>query len=215
MTPPSLPRPLLPPERRPSKRRFRPQRRGWALLAFLACSSGLFAIAPVVAKAEDLSALFGSRVTANARFKTPFLTGDFDGDGKPDAAYLVTILPESGQDKLAKDVTIVGTAFGREPLGARGEALALAIVQKGGRQKFLLTGYDGEGVSDFFGSPIWESLPPPIDIAKKGSAAFKTFQAEEPGIKHDILVVGTEAGIDTALFWHGQNYVLFSPAEEP
>jgi lipopolysaccharide assembly outer membrane protein LptD (OstA) len=41
------------------------------------------------------------------------------------------------------------------------------------------------------------------------------FNAEEPGIKHDILVVGTEAGIDTALFWNGQNYVLFSPAEEP
>ena len=110
---------------------------------------------------------------------------------------------------------VIDTLFGREPLGARGETLALAIVQKGGRQKFLLTGYNGEGVSDFFGSPIWESLPPPIDIAKRGSKVFQTFQAEEPGIKHDILVVGTEAGIDTALFWNGQNYVLFSPVEEP
>ena len=172
-------------------------------------------MAPASAAAENLSGLFGSRVTANARFKTPFLTGDFDGDGAPDAAYLVTILPESAQDKLAKDVTVIDTLFGREPLGARGETLALAIVQKGGRQKFLLTGYDGEGVSDFFGSPIWGSLPPPIDIAKRGSKVFQTFQAEEPGIKHDILVVGTEAGIDTALFWNGQNYVLFSPAEEP
>ncbi len=127
----------------------------------------------------------------------------------------MTVLPESAQDKLAGDVTVIGTQFGREPLGARGAALALAIVQKGGRQKFLLTGYDGEGVSDFFDSPIWGSLPPPIDIAKRGSKAFQTFQAEEPGIKHDILVVGTEAGIDTALFWNGQSYVLFSPAEEP
>ena len=148
-------------------------------------------------------------------FSAPFLSGDFDGDGTADAVYLVTILPQSAGDKLAKDVVVIDTLFGREPLGARGETLALGIVQKGGRQKFLLTGYSGEGVSDYFGSPIWESLPPPIDIAKRGSKVFQTFQAEEPGIKHDILVVGTEAGIDTALFWNGRNYVLFSPVEEP
>jgi hypothetical protein len=158
--------------------------------------------APLVADAQGLSGQFGSRVTANARFKAPLFTGDFDGDGTPDAAYLVTILPESAQAKLAGDVTVIDTVFGREPL-------------KGGRQKFLLTGYQGEGVSGYFESPIWDSLPPPIDIAKRGSEAFQTFQAEEPSIKHDILVVGTEAGIDTALFWNGQSYVLFSPAEEP
>ena len=191
---------------------FRPFRRRMAVLALVA---SLSVMAPLVSPAQDLSALFGSRVTANARYKAPLFTGDFDGDGTPDAAYLVTILPESAQDKLAGDVTVIGTQFGREPLGSRGEALALAIVQKSGRQKFLLTGYEGEGVSDFFGSPIWERLPPPIDIARRGSKTFQTFQAEEPGIKHDILVVGTEAGIDTALFWNGQSYVLFSPAEEP
>jgi len=190
--------------------------RNRAVSALVACWGALFIMVPwVSAGQDDVSALFGSRVTANSRFKAPLFTGDFDGDGTADTAYFVTILPESAQDKLTHDVTVVGTLFGREPLGSRGEALALAIVQKSGRQKFLLTGYDGEGVSDFFDSPIWGSLPPPIDIAKRGSKAFQTFQAEEPGIKHDILVVGTEAGIDTALFWNGQNYVLFSPAEEP
>jgi hypothetical protein len=194
---------------------IRPFGRNMAVLALVACCGVLFIMVPWVSAGQDISALFGSRVTANARFKAPFLKGDFDGDGTADAAYLVTVLPESAQDKLAGDVTVIGTQFGREPLGPRGEMLALAIVQKSGRQKFLLTGYDGEGVSDFFDSPIWGSLPPPIDIAKRGSKTFQTFQAEEPGIKHDILVVGTEAGIDTALFWNGQSYVLFSPAEEP
>ena len=79
----------------------------------------LFVMAPVEAKAEDLSALFGSRVTANARFKAPFLTGDFDGDGTPDAAYLVTILPESAQDKLAEDVTVIGTVIRAGAAGRR------------------------------------------------------------------------------------------------
>jgi hypothetical protein len=194
---------------------FRPFRRNMAMLALVACWGGLSVMAPSVSAAQDLSALFGSRVTANARFKAPLFTGDFDGDGTADAAYLVTILPASAQDKLADDVTVIGTLFGREPLGPRGETLALAIVQKNGGQKFLLTGYQGEGVSDYFDSPIWGSLPPPIDLAKRGSTAFQTFQAEAPGIKHDILVVGTEAGIDTALFWNGQSYILFAPAEEP
>jgi hypothetical protein len=195
---------------------IRPFGRNRAVSALVACCGVLFIMVPwVSAGQDDVSALFGSRVTANARFKTPFLTGDFDGDGTADAAYLVTVLPESAQAKLAKDVTVIDTLFGREALGPRGEALALAIVQKSGRQKFLLTGYSGEGVSDYFGSPIWDSLPLPIDVAKRGSKAFRTFQAEEPGIKHDILVVGTEAGIDTALFWNGQSYVLYAPAEEP
>ena len=172
-------------------------------------------MAPLVSVAQDLSALFGSRVTANAPLKAPLFTGDFDGDGTADAAYLVTILPASAQDKLAEDVTVISALFGRKPLGARGETLALGIVQNSGRQKFLLTGYQGDGVADFFDSPIWGSLPPPIDIAKRGSTTFQTFQAEEPGIKNDILVVGTEAGIDTALFWNGRSYILFAPAEEP
>ena len=192
-----------------------PLRRNMAMVALVACCGVLFIMTPLVSAAQDVSALFGSRVTANARLKAPLFTGDFDGDGTPDAAYLVTILPESSQDKLGGDVTVIGTLFGREPLGPRGETLALAIVQNNGGQKFLLTGYQGEGVADFFDLPIWESIPPPIDLAKRGSTAFQTFQAEAPGIKYDILVVGTEAGIDTALFWNGQGYILFSPAEEP
>ena len=35
------------------------------------------------------------------------------------------------------------------------------------------------------------------------------------GCAHDILVVGTEAGIDTALYWTGQSYAWFQPVEEP
>src|SRR5215475_2248427 len=90
---------------------------------------------------NTVSRLFGMRVEANDRFAQPYATGDFDGDGKPDAVYLVTILPQSSGHEIARDVTVIGKLFGSAPLGPHGEALALAILQGGGKRKFLLTGY--------------------------------------------------------------------------
>jgi hypothetical protein len=164
---------------------------------------------------DNVSQLFGSRVQANDRFAVPFATADFDGDGTADAVYLVTILPQSTDHKLASDVAVIGKLFGRAPLGPRGEALALAILQDGGKRKFLLTGYQGDGVTSYFESPIWSETPIPLAIAKRGSKSFEEFHRQEKRIAHDILVVGTEAGIDTALYWTGQSYAWFQPLEEP
>ena len=182
---------------------------GLALLTALGVS-GAEAASP-----DNVSQLFGSRVQANDRFAAPFATGDFDGDGTPDAVYLVTILPQSADHKLASDVTVISKLFGLAPLGPRGESLALAILQDGGKRKFLLTGYQSEGVSGYFESPIWSGNPVPLAVAKRGSKSFEEFQKQEKKIKHDILVVGTEAGIDTALYWSGKTYAIFRPVEEP
>ena len=182
---------------------------GLALLTALGSSSA------AAASPDDVSKLFGSRVQANDRFAAPFATGDFDGDGTSDAVYLVTILPQSADRKLAADVTVISKLFGRAPLGSRGESLALAILQDGGKRKFLLTGYQGEGVSGYFESPIWSGTPTPLPVATRGSKSFEEFRQQEKKIRHDILVVGTEAGIDTALYWTGKSYAIFRPVEEP
>jgi hypothetical protein len=178
----------------------------------------LIALATTQAEAaspDNVSQLFGARVLAKDRFAAPFATGDFDGDGKPDAVYLVTILPQSSDHELAADVTVLSKLFGTEPLGPRGESLALAILQDGGKRKFLLTGYQGEGVSGYFESPIWSGTPTPLPVATRGSKSFEEFRQQEKKIRHDILVVGTEAGIDTALYWTGKSYAIFRPVEEP
>ena len=182
-------------------------------LAIAALLIGLAARA-VAGQPDEVSKLFGARVQANVRFQAPFAMGDFEGDGKQDALYLVTILPGSFSG-IAQDVTVIDGLFGQQSLGAQPESLALAIVQEGGRRKFLFTGYQGEGVADYFDSPIWQQSPVPIQIARRGSKAFEDFRRQDGKIKNDFIVVGTEAGIDTALFWSGGGYILFQPAEEP
>jgi len=171
--------------------------------------------APAQAAPNDLPALFGPRVVAPARFPTPVVVGDFDGDGLPDQAYLVTIKAGSATAKLAPDVTVNDKAFGVEPLGENAEDLALAIVPGSGKNKTLLPGYQGKDSSDFFGSPMWAEAKPPLGLAKRGSKIFAEFKHDEKAIRYDVLVVGTEAGIDMALYWTGKGYALFAPDEEP
>jgi hypothetical protein len=188
------------------------------LVPFTAVFALLCALAAVQATAappDEVQLLFGARVQASSRFEAPFATGDFDGDGKPDAVYLVTVLPQSPVNKIAGDVTVIGKLFGSKELGARGETLALAILQGDGKRKFLLTGCQGEGVAGYFESPIWSATPVPLAVAKRGSTAFDEFRRQGAKVRHDILVLGTEAGIDTALYWTGKGYALFQPAEEP
>ena len=178
-------------------------------LAFLA------GLAPADAAPNDLPALFGTRVAPAARFPAPVATGDFDGDGMPDQAYLVTVKAGSATAKLAPDVTVNDKAFGAEPLGEHAADLALAIVPGSGKGKTLFTDYRGEDSTGFFTSPMWEEAKPPLSLAKRGSKAFAEFKRQKKAIRNDVLVVGTEAGIDMAIYWTGKGYALFEPDEEP
>jgi hypothetical protein len=154
-------------------------------------------------------------VSENARFKAPYLAPDLDGDGHADAIYLVSIAPASPKHVISPDVTISSKLFHSQSLGAHEEKLALAIVLATGNRKFLITGYEGEGVSDFFGTPIWGEKSVPLSVAKRDSPAFRDFQRQENHIRNDVLVVGTEVGIDAALYWDGNAFALFEPDEEP
>ncbi len=186
-------------------------------LAFLliGCLALLAGLMPASAASDDLPALFGIRVSAAPLFPGPVATGDFDGDGLPDRVYLVKIAPASSSATLAADIVVNWKDFGTKPLGKHGEDLAIAIVQGNGKVKTLLTAYDGDGSSGFFSSPMWSETDPPISVAKRGSATFAEFRQQEKAIRNDVLVVGTDAGIDMALYWTGKGYALFAPDEEP
>ncbi len=167
----------------------------------------LVLLAALPASADPVSALFGSRVTEHTGFKAPYLTADFDGDGVPDAVYIVAIAPESARKTLAPNIAIAGFQTDAPHLDKQGDAFALAIVQGKSKRKTLVTGP--------FDTPIWTVSPPPVSVAIRGSQAFKDFQKQEKHIANDVLVLGTEAGIDVALYWNGKAFVEFAPNEEP
>lgn len=157
-------------------------------LAALGLAFGL--VANTAAAEPAAAQIFGERVTVNARFKQPYGAGDFDGDGKIDQLYLVSIA--QGSKPFAKDVSVVDRLFGAQALANGPEKIALAFAMGGGRKLLVVD-------RDFFASPIWSANPVPLGIAKRGSKPFSDFKRQEKRIANDIVVLGTEAGIDRAL----------------
>jgi len=154
----------------------------------------------------DLAALFGPALAAHPRAKAPFAELDLDGDGKPDRVWVVR-LARGGADALAKD-TRRTNPFGKRGLAGGGEPLALAIAHASG-ERWLV--HD----SAFFATPIWQSSPLPIEPARRGTKAHRDAVAAGAKPRGDLLLLGTEAGIDVALFWNGRGYVVNAPKEEP
>lgn len=110
---------------------------------------------------------------------------------------------------LPPDVTAVSSLWSSPWRTANATKRALAIFVGKQHHKFLIAD------PDYFDTPIWNEKQLPLAVAKRGSKSFREFQAQEKHIQHDILVLGTEAGIDTALYWNGKTFALFAPAEEP
>jgi len=169
--------------------------------ALLAAGAALLLIA-----AAPSSLGFGDRVVPVANHRAPFAQADFDGDGVADSVTVVSVRPGKA---LPVDVTVLTDQWASSWRASQSTKRALAIIVGKQHRKFLIAD------PDYFDTPIWNEKQLPLDVAKRGSKAFKEFQSQEKRIKNDIIVLGTEAGIDTALYWNGKTFVLFEPNEEP
>jgi hypothetical protein len=147
---------------------------------------------------------FGDRVQPVANQPAPYASADLDGDGVPDT---VTVVSVAAGKALPGEVTVISSLWASSWQASQSAGRALAIVV--GRHKFLIAD------PDYFDSPIWNQKQLPLSVARRNSKPFREFHAQENHIQHDILVLGTEAGIDTALYWNGKTFALFEPAEEP
>jgi hypothetical protein len=165
------------------------------------------AFASLLIAAAPVSLGFGDRVAPIANEPAPYASADFDGDG---AADTVTVVSVAAGKTLPGDVTVVPNLWASSSWhAAQGTKRALAIVVGKDHRKFLIVD------PDYFDTPIWTEKQLPLAVAKRGSKDFKYFQSQEKHIKNDVLVLGTEAGIDTALYWDGKSFELFEPNEEP
>ncbi len=189
------------------------------ILVAIACVA---AASPSAAQSVKLSELFGERVQAVAGVKSPAVRGDFDGDGKADAAYWVTIAPVAGGRTLASDVHVLRVYDGLA-LGPQSAGHGVAIVLNDGAQKWLVVSFQSEPNQGFFESPSWSAIaswdktfPAPLHAAKRLSAALKTYPCLGKATKGDVLLFRDEAGIDEALAWTGKTFkTCVDPDNDP
>jgi len=194
----------------------RPMRLGSGLVPAVFLSL-IAAAAPCVAQSASVSDLFGSRVTAATGVKSPFMQGDFDGDGKADAVYFVAIAPGGVKD-VASNVHVV-RLYDSDALDAQSTGHGVGIVLKNGAQKFLAIDFT-EGATGFFDSPGWADIAnwgtsPPLHSAKRTSADLKGYPCLGKA-KGDVILLTDEAAIDEALAWTGKTFkICVDPNNEP
>ena len=163
---------------------------------------------------EALQADFGPAVEAVTAFKPFYLTGDFNGDGEQDIVVVVRI--KERRSALPKDVRVIDPFQGGGPSGfpanpAAENKLALAIIHswKTSRPagKFLLIGESPILILEY--DRVTSSEPEDrknlIELMSKRGKRRKG-ERLPPGSKGDVILLGTEVGGDSKLYWNGKTY---------
>lgn len=161
---------------------------------------------------DALTASFGSAVEAVTGFKPFFLTGDFNGDAMPDIVIAVRI--KERRTALPKDVRLLNPFYGSPKVTypsnpASENKMALAIIHswKGPQPaaKFLLIGegpiliFVYDRISDLDGAKNLMEL-----MSKRGKRPRGAYFP--PTAKGDVILLGTEVGSESPLYWNGKTY---------
>lgn len=141
-----------------------------------------------------------SRILSDSRFPVPMTTADLDGDTRPDEVTIVHIMPSAPDRVIDQDLVFANpwdTDLSAQPMPEEDTQMALLIRNSASGTRYLLH------------SPYVElsnNLRPrgPVDAARGKSSRAAAFRKDCPTLRHDILVMSTEAGIDIALFWDGR-----------
>ncbi|SRR6266496_66840 len=163
---------------------------------------------------EAIKASFGSVVQPATTFRPYYVTGDFNGDGVQDLAPVVLIKEKRGD--LPKDLRIMNPFddgpkinFPQNP--AAEHKLALAIIhgwKTPQAAKFLLVGESPILVLEYnrATSTNPEDARNLIEVMAKGDKRRRG-QKFPRTAKGDVILLGTEVGGDSTLWWNGRTYV--------
>ena len=161
---------------------------------------------------ETLQASFGSAVEAVTGFKPFYLTGDFNGDGMQDIVIVVRI--KERRSALQKDVRLINpfysspkVTFPQNP--AAENKLALAIIHgwktPETAAKFLLVGEAPVLVFVYDRTSDPNSSKDLLELMSKRGKRRRG-QTFPPRAKGDVILLGTEVGSDSPLYWDGKTY---------
>jgi len=162
---------------------------------------------------EAIKASFGSVVQPATRFKPYYVTGDFNGDGVQDLAVVVLIKEKRGA--LPRDLRIMNPFDGPKinfPANPTSDhKLALAIIhgwKTTQGTKFLLVGESPILVLEYgrATSNNPEDARNLIELMTK-SGKRRRGQKFSRTARGDVILLGTEIGGDSTLYWNGRTYV--------
>lgn len=152
-----------------------------------------------------------TRIVPHATFATTRTVGDLDGDGKAEQLAIVHILARTPQRQVDPALVVANPWDSDAPaqaLPAADQPMALILTNSAtGTRHLLHSDYIALSANLFKGAPV--------RAERKGTATFRDFRRDCPAMRHDYLLMATEAGIDIALFWNGRRYEVCWPNETP
>lgn len=154
-----------------------------------------------------------SRLAPHPRFRDPVTQADLDGDGKPDTITVIHILPGGAGRELAADMIITNpwdSDASAQGLTDEDQTMALVVENSRSAARYLLH-------SPYVEISARVGAGHPVAVARANTRLARGFRKDCPDLRHDFLLMATEAGIDIALFWnaHANCYDVCWPNEIP
>lgn len=151
------------------------------------------------------------RLLPHPRFPAPITDADLDGDGQPDAITIVHILADAPGRVIEPDIAIANPWDNdalAQALPYEDQAMALLIQSSRSGARHLLHSPYVEISGNVRGGV-------PVEAGRAKSRLAAAFRKDCPTMRHDFLLMATDAGIDIALFWKAGRYEVCWPAEIP
>lgn len=151
------------------------------------------------------------RLIADPKYSAPMIEADLDGDSMSDKVSIVHILPGGAGRIMDADITVANpwdTAPSAQAVPDADTQMALLIETSGAGGRYLLH-------SPYIELSASLRADTPVEVKRAGSALARAFRKDCPELRHDFLVMATEAGIDIALFWNVDHFEVCWPDEIP